>query len=285
MLVVVVLLVSRIRSRSRWAQQAVPLTVCWRAEFPRWHAGQPGQQAEHPRVARIMRQQPKLLYAVVARGTVTLAEQSNVAGNANLIAVRILEKLGPEDTRVSYSQERHMFHVLVQDGLTCMVMAEEVGGSRFASSGFSSPLPLLFWRKMEGQSSGRRIPFAFLDDIRARFYASYGNAREVAGVPEQALAYEYSTDFGPVLAERMAFFGNDPAADTITRVKGELLEVKNIMIENIEKVLERGEKLDLLVDKTDNLQNVKLWFAIGAFLLLLLYTVLAMTCGPTLSHC
>jgi len=26
------------------------------------------------------------------------------------------------------------------------------------------------------------------------------------------------------------------------------------MIENIEKVLERGEKLDLLVDKTDNLQ-------------------------------
>ncbi|KAL6750848.1 R-SNARE protein, VAMP71-family [Haematococcus lacustris] len=219
-----------------------------------------------------MRQQPKLLYAVVARGTVTLAEHSNVAGNANLIAVRILEKLGPEDTRVSYSQERHMFHVLVQDGLTCMVMAEE--------------------------SSGRRIPFAFLDDIRARFYASYGNARE-------ALAYEYSTDFGPVLAERMAFFGNDPAADTITRVKGELLEVKNIMIENIEKVLERGEKLDLLVDKTDNLQetaftfrrearrmrrtmwwrNVKLWFAIGAFLLLLLYTVLAMTCGPTLSHC
>lgn len=30
-------------------------------------------------------------------------------------------------------------------------------------------------------------------------------------------------------------------------------EVKNIMSENIEKVLERGEKLDLLVDKTDNL--------------------------------
>lgn len=30
-------------------------------------------------------------------------------------------------------------------------------------------------------------------------------------------------------------------------------EVKNIMSENIEKVLSRGEKLDLLVDKTDNL--------------------------------
>lgn len=31
-------------------------------------------------------------------------------------------------------------------------------------------------------------------------------------------------------------------------------EVKNIMVDNIEKVLERGEKIELLVDKTDNLR-------------------------------
>lgn len=31
-------------------------------------------------------------------------------------------------------------------------------------------------------------------------------------------------------------------------------EVKNIMVENIERVLERGEKIELLVDKTDNLR-------------------------------
>lgn len=34
-----------------------------------------------------------------------------------------------------------------------------------------------------------------------------------------------------------------------------LLQVKDIMIENIEKVLDRGEKLDLLVDKTELLQG------------------------------
>lgn len=32
-------------------------------------------------------------------------------------------------------------------------------------------------------------------------------------------------------------------------------QVKDIMIENIEKVLDRGEKLDLLVDKTEHLQG------------------------------
>lgn len=31
--------------------------------------------------------------------------------------------------RVSYSQERYMFHVLVQDGVTFMVVAEEVGAT------------------------------------------------------------------------------------------------------------------------------------------------------------
>lgn len=32
-------------------------------------------------------------------------------------------------------------------------------------------------------------------------------------------------------------------------------EVKDVMVENIEKVLERGEKIELLVDKTDDLRN------------------------------
>ena len=32
-------------------------------------------------------------------------------------------------------------------------------------------------------------------------------------------------------------------------------EVKSIMVDNIEKVLQRGEKIELLVDKTDDLVN------------------------------
>uniref|UniRef100_A0A7S0RU98 V-SNARE coiled-coil homology domain-containing protein n=1 Tax=Chlamydomonas leiostraca TaxID=1034604 RepID=A0A7S0RU98_9CHLO len=217
-------------------------------------------------------QQQKLLFALVARGTVVLAEHSVVSGNANLIAVRILEKIGSEDMRVSYTQERHMFHVLVTNGLTFMCMAEE--------------------------AAGRRIPFALLDDVAARFSTAYGAARE-------AVAYEYSTDFAPVLAERLAYYGRDPASDPLSRVRGELSEVKHIMIENIEKVLERGEKLDLLVDKTDSLQetaftfrsqarrlqrtlwwrNAKMWVVMGGVAAAVLYLILAASCGATLSHC
>ena len=35
----------------------------------------------------------------------------------------------------------------------------------------------------------------------------------------------------------------------------EVDEVKNIMVENIEEVLKRGEKIEVLVDKTDDLRN------------------------------
>ena len=41
--------------------------------------------------------------------------------------------------------------------------------------------------------------------------------------------------------------------DAITNAKREIEDVKGIMTRNIEGLLERGERIDLLVDKTDRL--------------------------------
>lgn len=81
------------------------------------------------------------------------------------------------------------------------------------------------------QALGRRIPFAFLDDIKDKFLAAYGP--EAA---QYAVAYEYNTEFSSILQQRMRYFVNDPNADAINRVRGDVAEVKNIMVENIEKV-------------------------------------------------
>ena len=78
---------------------------------------------------------------------------------------------------------------------------------------------------------GRRIPFAFLEDIKGRFLGSYG------GEPGQsAVAYQLDAAFKPYLRDRMAFFSNDKSADTINRLRGEVTEVKKITLENIGKV-------------------------------------------------
>lgn len=83
--------------------------------------------------------------------TILLCSCSTVGGNANLVAHRILEKVAHEDkcaqrmparrpcmamlcadallctrSRVSYSQDRHLFHIVVHSGITFLCMADEV---------------------------------------------------------------------------------------------------------------------------------------------------------------
>ena len=71
-----------------------------------------------------------ILFALVARGSVVLAEFTATATNAGAIARQILEKIpGNNDTNVSYSQDRYVFHVRRTDGLTVLCMADESAGS------------------------------------------------------------------------------------------------------------------------------------------------------------
>lgn len=120
------------------------------------------------------------------------------------------------------------------------------------------------------------MPFAFLEEIKHRFVSAYGTAatsarsaprprppvascgvsttalrhRPVALSPltrhpapspaSQALAYAYNTEFSRVLHQQMEYFSSNPSADAITRVKGDISEVKSVMVENIDKVGERA---------------------------------------------
>ncbi|KAI3970251.1 hypothetical protein MKX01_023898 [Papaver californicum] len=216
-----------------------------------------------------------ILYSLVARGSVVLAEFSTTQTNASAIARQILEKIpGNDDSHVSYSQDRYIFHVKRTDGLTVLCMADE--------------------------TAGRRIPFAFLEDVHGRFAKTYGRAVHTA------LAYAMNDEFSRVLNQQMEYYSNDPNADRINRLKGEMSQVRNVMIENIDKVLERGDRLELLVDKTANMQgntfrfrkqtrrfrstlwwrNVKLTIALIILILVVIYVILAFVChGVTLPSC
>jgi uncharacterized protein len=41
----------------------------------------------------------------------------------------------------------------------------------------------------------------------------------------------------------------------LAKIKSQVAEVKDIMMENIERVLDRGGKIEILVEKTDSLRN------------------------------
>lgn len=214
-------------------------------------------------------------YALIARGSVVLAEYSSSSNNANTIARQILEKLpNSADSHLSYSQGRFIFHVTKADGLIFLCMADD--------------------------SFGRRIPFAFLEEIHTRFMKSYGRTAQTA------LAYAMNDEFSRVLSQQLDYFSNDPKADNINRMKGEISQVRNVMIQNIDKVLERGDRLEVLVDKTSTIQNkafryrkqtreyrsamwwrnVKLVSLLLILALVIVYVVLAIVChGVTLPSC
>lgn len=216
-----------------------------------------------------------ILYGEVARGTTVLSEFSAVTGNAGAVARRILEKLPADsDSRVCFSQDRYIFHILRADGLTFICMAND--------------------------SFGRRIPFSYLEDIHMRFMKNYGR------IAQNAPAYAMNDEFSRVLHQQMEFYSSSPSADTLNRVRGEVNEIRTVMVENIEKILERGDKIELLVDKTATMQdnafhfrkqskrlhraiwmkNVKLLIWLTCLLVALLYIIIAAACGGiTLPSC
>ncbi|EFJ37930.1 hypothetical protein SELMODRAFT_164037 [Selaginella moellendorffii] len=168
--------------------------------------------------------QDSLIYSFVARGTVVLAEYTGFSGNFSTIAIQCLQKLPANNNKFTYTCDKHTFNYLVEDGFTYMVVADE--------------------------DFGRQIPFAFLERVKEDFKRRYGG-----GKADTAIANSLDKEYGPKLKEHMQYCVTHPdEMNKIAKIKAQVSEVKGIMMDNIEKVLDRGEKIELLVDKTDNLR-------------------------------
>jgi len=166
-----------------------------------------------------------IIYVLVANGPIVLAEYSPKTGNFTEIVRKILNQIPIHRHKKTYAADDTLFHYLVDDnGLVFMCMADT--------------------------AAGHRIPFALLDDVRNKFLAQFGKQSSWKGKREN----ELDDTFGRILKERLEYF-NTPEADQVRRVRGEIDHVKEVMIQNIDKVLLRGEKIEVLVNETDKLQT------------------------------
>ncbi|CAK7325219.1 unnamed protein product [Dovyalis caffra] len=227
-----------------------------------------------------------LIYSFVAKGNVVLAEHTSYLGNFSTIAVQCLQKLPSNSSKYTYSCDGHTFNFFLDDGFVFLVVADE--------------------------SVGRGVPFVFLervkDDFKQRYGASIKNeAHPLADDDDDDLfedrfgiAYNLDREFGPRLKEHMQYCMNHPEEiSKLSKLKAQITEVKGIMMDNIEKVLDRGEKIELLVDKTENLQfqadsfqrqgrqlRRKMWFQnlqmkliVGGTVLVLILILWMFVCG------
>ncbi|KAI8351332.1 synaptobrevin domain-containing protein [Mortierella sp. GBAus27b] len=216
-----------------------------------------------------------IIYALIARGTVILTEYTSSSGNFTTVTEAILEKIPPNNSKLTYVYDRYLFHYICEDGLTYMCMTDD--------------------------SFGRRIPFAFLQDIKQKFLDQYGQERALSSLVPYSM-----NEFSRTIAKQMEYYSTNPNVDKIRQVQGEIEQVKDVMVHNIERVLERGERIELLVDKTDNLnqqayafkkrsvnlkramwyKNMKLTLALAGVILFLVYLIYCAACGfPFGSSC
>ncbi|KAB2623191.1 vesicle-associated membrane protein 726 [Pyrus ussuriensis x Pyrus communis] len=165
--------------------------------------------------------QQSLIYSFVARGSVILAEYTEFTGNFTTIAAQCLQKLPSSNNKFTYNCDGHTFNYLVENGF------------------------------IAAESAGRQIPIAYLERIKDDFNKRYGGGKAAT-----AVANGLNREFGPKLKDHMKYCVDHPEEiNKLAKVKAQVTEVKGVMMENIEKVLDRGEKIELLVDKTDNLRS------------------------------
>ncbi|WZZ52558.1 hypothetical protein YC2023_052665 [Brassica napus] len=171
-----------------------------------------------------MSQQKGLIYSFVAKGTVVLAEHTPYSGNFSTIAVQCLQKLPKNSSKV---------YLL----LRCPHLQ----------------FPF-HWKKC--------VPFVFLERVKEDFKKRYE-----ASIKNDADDDEDDDFFAdrPLLKEHMQFCMSHPEEmSKLSKLKAHINDVKGIMMDNIDKasgdsnffckVLDRGERIELLVDKTENLQ-------------------------------
>ncbi|KAJ4902756.1 putative vesicle-associated membrane protein 726 [Raphanus sativus] len=97
-----------------------------------------------------------------------------------------------------------------------------------------------------------RILLLLLKLLGGRQWPSWSELRKATTAKPNSL----NTEFGSKLKEHLQYCVDHPEEiNKLAKVKAQVTEVKGVMMENIEKVLDRGEKIELLVDKTEDLRS------------------------------
>lgn len=239
-----------------------------------------------------------LLYTCIAHRTTILAEHSSPgtsSTSASSLASIILPKITHEKSqKLTYTHERLFVHYIADSPTG----ASDDSSFRQEPNSYA-PLSYIVVATAE---QGRRIPFAFLLEMKRKFLSTYPpSSTDFAALPAYGCAA-----FNNELRSLLQTYNTAPPSDSLASARREIDSVRDIMTENIERVLERGERIDLLVDKTDRLggsahdfrirsrglrrrmwwKNIKLMVLLGVVIVFLLYLFIGVGCGlPAWGKC
>ncbi|KIY95362.1 Vesicle-associated membrane protein [Monoraphidium neglectum] len=93
------------------------------------------------------------------------------------------------------------------------------------------------------------VPYAYLERIAEAWEGDFARRAQRAG------PHSFNRSFGPRLKEQMDFLNANPEAiNRVAAVQRKVEDVKSVMVENIDKVVLRGERIQLLVEAAEELE-------------------------------
>lgn len=234
--------------------------------------------------------------ACIAHGTTILAEHTS-PGASSSSASSLVSVILP---KISHSNPHKQ--TFIHDRLFVNYIADSPSSASNAPDEELSSHTALTYLVVAQAELGRRIPFAFLLELKKKYLAQYPpESTNFSSLPAYGTAA-----FNSSLKSMLQQYNVAPPGDTLTNARREIESVKDIMTENIERVLERGERIDLLVDKTDKLggsardfrvrsrglrrqmwwKNVRIMVLLAVVVIFLIYLFVGFGCGlPAWGKC
>uniref|UniRef100_A0A060T670 Synaptobrevin homolog YKT6 n=1 Tax=Blastobotrys adeninivorans TaxID=409370 RepID=A0A060T670_BLAAD len=223
----------------------------------------------------------KVLYTLVADGrdvVLEWADEQSTPADKELALV-VLDRMSQDgESKQSYIHEMRTVHHL-----------SRAGSDRFPN-GFVCIAVC-------DSSTERKIAFTYLLSVEKEVASTSASELLLGDGVKKRIVGKI-----PELASR----AESGEGDAGVQARKELEQVKHIMVENIERVLERGERINLLVSKTDRMntnsaqfrkrtvvvrrkmwwQNVKMATLFVVILIAVMYLVLGFVCGlPFFDQC
>lgn len=210
----------------------------------------------------------QVLYSAIARQQqhILCNYELSVQSNIPQMVVRILNQL-KKDTKMSCEINRDFFfHYINEDSYTYLCVTDA--------------------------AYNKSLAFSFLEEIQERFLDIPFEKRD------KSFAHSLNSLFGSTLKEQMTCY-NSQDKDKLYVLKQKVTAATDIMVENVDKILERGEKVELLVTKTQAMskqstslkkmatqvkrraywKNMRIKIIIALVLLLIIFFITTFACG------
>ena len=167
-----------------------------------------------------------IIYALVAKNDEqVLCEYTEYKGNFEQISRTILRKIQKNSRGGLTYDESYNFSYINENNLTYLSMSDAKYPNEFI--------------------------FSYLEDIQSKVKEKYTQTQI-----DEALSYSFNTEFKDVLKGKLEYYNSkaEKSKDSINKLKESIVETKGVLLNSQDILGQRGDKVNLIVQKADLLR-------------------------------